>query len=347
MRLAVSGYYGFGNTGDEAILAGLLRSLRDIEPELKVTVLSGDPARTERVHGVDAIPRMAPAAIVRSLRNADGLLSGGGGLLQDRTSARPVAYYAGLMLTARLMGRPYVVHAQGLGPIRRAVNRRIAATALRGAAEVSLRDDASIALARAIGVRRPIELVPDPALALEPRVEPGPDAPVLVAVRSWPASLPYLEPLRDALGLLRDVGPIVALPMQGAADLEASRAVVGGVPGARVLDPDLALDDVVDAIGSARLVIAMRLHALILAAAAGIPAVGISYDPKVDAFAERAGQPVVARIDEPVDAASLADAARRALDAGTSATVARVAAMRGELRRAAERSLSALHEGRR
>jgi polysaccharide pyruvyl transferase CsaB len=346
MRLVVSGYYGYGNAGDEAVLAGMLRSFREIEASLQVTVVSGDPDRTQRTHGVDAIPRLRPS-LVGAVRAADGLISGGGSLLQDRTSVRPVAYYGGVMLLARLLGRPYVVHAQGLGPITRAVNRTVAASALRGAAAVSLRDPESVALARAIGVRRPIDLVPDPALALEPRSRPASDAPLLVAVRDWPTAEPYLDRIRDGLAAASDLGPIVALPMQPSADVAPSEAVIRDIPGARLLGAELELDEVLDAIGSARLVIGMRLHALILAAAAGTPAVGISYDPKVDAFANRAGQPVIARVDEPIDPAAFATAARAALTAGPDVTAGRVSAMRAELRSAAERSLAAIREARR
>ena len=199
MRLVVSGYYGYGNAGDEAVLAGLLAALREIEPAASVTVLSGDPAETRRTHGVDAIPRARPGTLIGALRASDGLLSGGGSLLQDRTSARPVAYYTGVMGVARLARRPYVMHAQGLGPITRAGNRWLAALALRGAAHVSLRDDASVDLARRLGVRRPIEVVPDPALGLRPARGNTTDGPIVVAVRDWGTSAAHVAGLREAL----------------------------------------------------------------------------------------------------------------------------------------------------
>lgn len=349
MRVVVSGYYGYGNAGDEAVLAGLLRTLRDIDPGLEAVVVSGDPAATRRDHAVEAVPRMGLPAIVRALRGADGLVSGGGSLLQDRTSARPVAYYAGLMLLARTLGRRYVVHAQGLGPIDRGLNRRLAATALRGAALVSFRDEASIALARELGVRRPIDLVPDPALALTPPTPSASDrGPIVVAVRDLPGGAPMLDMIRAGLERLAGTAPIIALPMQRGVDVEPSRRVVAGVAGAEVLEGDPSLDDVLATIAGARLVIGMRLHALILAAASGVPAVAISYDPKVDAFAAQAGQPVIARIGtpQPMDPDAFATAARSAADAGSAVTAERVAAMRQELRRAAERSLGALRGGR-
>lgn len=69
----VLGGYGIRNTGDEAILAGLLTRLgRD-----RVTVISRDPAETSRMHGVRAIPM---SRALPELRRHDALLIGGGGL---------------------------------------------------------------------------------------------------------------------------------------------------------------------------------------------------------------------------------------------------------------------------
>ena len=54
VKLLVSGYYGFGNLGDEALLAGMLGGL----PGAQVTVLSGQPEATQTLHNVGAVHRL-------------------------------------------------------------------------------------------------------------------------------------------------------------------------------------------------------------------------------------------------------------------------------------------------
>ena len=345
MRVVVSGYVGYGNTGDEAVLAGMLASLRGEAKQLDVTVLSGNPVDTEGTHRVRAIRRGNLLAVARALRGADGLISGGGSLLQDRTSPRPVAYYSGLMQLARVMGIPYVIYAQGLGPLTYAPNRVLAAMALRGAAYVSLRDDASIALARRLGVRRPIDLVADPALALNP-VSTGTRDYVAIAVRPWGTRPAYLTELRDALTELSLDHRILAVPMQDAVDRETSLAVVRGIPGAEVLPATAGLDERLAAIGSARLVIGMRLHALIVAAAAGVPAMGFSYDPTVEACAARVGQPIVGTVDQPLDPRQVVTVGRRLLGADRHTYLERVRALRATLPAATRATLAVFSKAR-
>lgn len=341
MRVVLSGYYGFDNTGDEAVLAGMLRTMRESDPELEVTVLSGNPPETERVHAVRAIGRTSVRSIARQLRASDGLVSGGGSLLQDTTSARPVAYYAGLMGLARLARRPYIVHAQGIGPISRTPNRMLAGMALRHAAYVSLRDPESIALARELGVRRPIDLVPDAALAL--RVPRGPaHGPLVVCVRPWGRTMRHVRELRQALVALAAEHEIVALSMQDRVDHAASEAVVSGIPGAAVAPAGMTLHERLRLIGSASAVIGMRLHALVLAAAAGVPAVAIAYDPKVTAFARLVGQELAGDVTGALDPAAVAGAVRRALGADLDRYRSGVDELRAGLLPAATTALAAL-----
>ncbi len=44
-RVVMSGYYGFSNAGDDAILEAIHQSILEASGEVGVTVLSNDPAR--------------------------------------------------------------------------------------------------------------------------------------------------------------------------------------------------------------------------------------------------------------------------------------------------------------
>jgi len=57
LKVAAAGYFGYGNLGDEAILAGLSGELARAGSEL--TVLSGDPQGTRTLHGVPAVHRLS------------------------------------------------------------------------------------------------------------------------------------------------------------------------------------------------------------------------------------------------------------------------------------------------
>ena len=90
-HLVISGYYGFANTGDEAVLAALISGLRQRNPDIRITVLSADPEATSRQYDVNAVLRTDTHAIGLLFRNSDLLISGGGSLIQDATSFRSLA----------------------------------------------------------------------------------------------------------------------------------------------------------------------------------------------------------------------------------------------------------------
>src|SRR2546423_1910393 len=82
-RVLIAGYYGFGNTGDEAILAAMLDELRALDPELVLLVISGNPLGTAAAHGVESIDWTDLASIIRAAEEADLILLGGGGVFHD------------------------------------------------------------------------------------------------------------------------------------------------------------------------------------------------------------------------------------------------------------------------
>ena len=335
-RVAISGYYGFRNSGDEAVLRSIVTALAEEGREAGVTVepvvLSGDPAWTSSAHGVEAAHRMRPAEVLRTLRGCDALISGGGSLLQDATSAKTIPYYTGIVGLARLLGKPVFVYAQGIGPVRRAWLRPLVRAAMNASRVVTVRDEESAALLARFGVARGrIDVVPDPVMGLASpsdaaeraaELPGGPgdaDVPVVgVSVRRWRPDGADLARVAEALAALvrRRAVRLRFLPLHTPDDAEASRAVIGrlaalGADGAAELaepgdDPQRMLLEV----GRCSLVFGMRLHALIYAANRGVPMLGLSYDPKIDHFLARLGLAPIGTTDrlDPEAFAAAADA---------------------------------------
>jgi polysaccharide pyruvyl transferase CsaB len=306
-RLVISGYYGFGNAGDEAMLLSMVRSLRAIEPGIELTVLSADPAKTRANHPVSAIGRFDLPAIALALGRVDALVSGAGSLLQDVTSRRNVYYYLGVMGLALAMGRPLVVYANGIGPVQARIARRLTAGILARARLITVRDEQSLEELQTMGIRGVLSA--DPALALEP---PGPerglailrdlgvgtDGPlVLVAPRHFPGSGRAFAALAGAADYLVRTcrARVLFVPMQFPEDGHAAAAIQE-----RMREPAFELrrtlppGDLLSLTGHARILLGVRLHALIFAAIMGVPALGIAYDPKIPGFMASIGLPSLA-----------------------------------------------------
>lgn len=277
MRVLVSGYYGFGNLGDEALLVGMLTGLRDYS----VTVLSQRPAATRVLHGVGAAHRLRG---LPALLNHDALVSGGGGLLQDKTSARSLRYYLSLITLAKRLGKHTVVYGQSVGPLSPDGERTVAKV-LRGV-PVAVRDGASQDLLARLDI--PATLVADAALLLpKPVAAPTEAAPVLLVPRGgYPEITAAFARLAETLH--REGVPLAALALQPGEDAAAVTALPSAVVRFKAPTPQAALA----LIAGSRHVVSARLHGLILAARAGVPFSGVAYDPKVAAFLTEAGNRV-------------------------------------------------------
>ncbi|REE91482.1 polysaccharide pyruvyl transferase CsaB [Paenibacillus taihuensis] len=310
-RIVISGYYGFRNSGDEAVLKSILFALEEegVKQGLRIVpvVLSGDPASTTAMYGVEAVHRMKLGEIVRALRASDGLISGGGSLLQDATSAKTIPYYTGVMKLAQLLGKPTFAYAQGIGPVNRRWMDRLIRGVMRRSAYVSVRDAESAHLLGRIGVPRDrIDVVPDPVMGLPlpasaaevaAAAAGAPTLPVVgVSLRHWRKDGADLARFADALGALARSRAVRLrfLPFHTPSDAEASLWVMErlGDLGASVAeiaevgdDPQLMLQEV----SRCDALLGMRLHALIYAANQSVPMLGLSYDPKIDQFLNRIG----------------------------------------------------------
>ncbi|MBQ8641317.1 MAG: polysaccharide pyruvyl transferase CsaB [Clostridia bacterium] len=327
----LSGYYGFGNMGDESLLAVISASLAKACPGVRITALTRYPKKDTARTGLRCVNRMDLGAIWREMGRGSLFLSGGGSLLQDATSGKSLQYYASLLTLAKKRGMAAFVYANGIGPIRREKNRALAGKAVSQCDGISVRDPDSLEELVSMGVNRDrIRLSADPAFLLDvPEAAERRRILTRLGLDDLPAggyvilSLRRLGRKREteqdqhlAAEIARLCGCLwekrgltaVLVPMQPRNDCAicAMAAELAASPVRTVLPA--SAEEMLAVAAGAKIAIGMRLHCLIYAAAAGVPVIGLSYDPKIDALMKCLEQPYVYDADT-VAADVLADAA--------------------------------------
>lgn len=322
-RPLLCGYYGEHNLGDDALLQALLDQL---PTGWRPLVTAHDRQQVERSHGVDTVPRRQLKAVLKGLRQCDGLVLGGGSLLQDATSLRSLIYYAALIGAARLQGKPVLLWGQGLGPLRRRISRLIVRAVLPAASAISWRDPESRALGERLGVSAPSGT--DPVWSLPSGRWQGPGGPIVLCWRPTPLLTGQRwRPLLEALATLAEEQnrDVIWVPFHQHQDQGLLAALIQQnlMPPSLVLrsreQPVTSLEAATTLFNQAGLTVAMRLHGLILAALAGSPCAALSYDPKVSAAAAALGSPC-ADLTEGLEAEALLSNWRACMDQPQSET---------------------------
>lgn len=362
MRVLLSGYYGFGNLGDEALLEVIVERMRARFPAAELEVLSATPGVTASRYGVATAPRSEWRTIRSAIRRSDVVLSGGGGLLQNSTSLRSLLYYAAILREARRAGRKTMVFAQSVGPLD-VWGRFVVAQFCKGLDRATVRDERSRRLLQRLVPDTRVERTADPVFLYD---LPG-EAVDLSEEGLGPESGPYAVISVRKIAGARDAAAVVGravdrlaqghgvrtafLPMGGAGDAAVSTDIIRACASSPVLLPECSLAKAAAILRGARAVVGMRLHSLILAARFGVPFLAVAYDPKVAALCEDLHYPLpplwAPGDPRPSDAAI--DAAVDRLIGERGAIAAELMERRDAVRASAERNFDVLgellHEG--
>lgn len=315
-KVIISGYYGFGNIGDEAILTSIVDTIRNSKPNTEFVVLSSNTSYTSDMLNVKAINRLNIPSIIFELLSADLFISGGGGLMQDVTGPASVSYYGGLLKIAQMMNVNTMVYAQGIGPLSKNININITKNIFNKVDAITVRDNTSYNDLIEMGVNKnKIQVTADPALLLDSIsksevenifYESGIDLkmPIIgIAIRPWHSW--YERQLKAFTSIIYQLAKkynmqIVLIPFQLSSDLWMAREAETCFKlrpesdvKITVLERELNPKQMMGVIGKISMIIGMRLHALIMAAAQNVPSVGIAYDPKVKHFSDLAGFPYI------------------------------------------------------
>ncbi|MDD2573512.1 MAG: polysaccharide pyruvyl transferase CsaB [Bacillota bacterium] len=313
-KILVSGYYGFGNIGDESILSALVENLRHAGSDIEITVLSANPSFTESRHEVGAVDRKNFFEIYMAIKNCDLFISGGGGLLQDVTSEKSIRYYLGLIYIATRLNKKVMMYGQGIGPITKRANRALTKSILNRVNAITVRDEQSVEDLKSMGVSRPpIYMTSDPVVTLKPPGTSGgmgiidslgiqKDCPVVgFSVRDWKDAEGFYEIMaRTADNLIEELGfQVVFVPFHYGEDNKCIMKIKSIMKNdVYSVDGRHSPGEVLDLIGRMDLTVGVRLHSLIFSAIQGVPLVGISYDPKIDGFLSRLGMRAVGSVSD-------------------------------------------------
>ncbi len=276
-------------------MLGFVQGLGNTDYE--ITVLSGNPEETYKQYGLPSVNRRDFKQIDAAIAACDALVFPGGSIFQDVTSVKSVAYYQKLVKMAKSANKKVVLIGQGVGPLTSFIGKRLASSAFGMADAIAVRDPGSLETLKSIGITKNVRVTADLAFLLPPPVE-NPDhtefgvggmksvgiAPRAVANKKIDVAALFGEFCR----LLYKSGSMpVLIEMDknedGALILEISKRQGGKIPDLKRIQTPMQLQQRLNRMDA---IVAMRLHAGILAATVGIPPIMVSYDPKVAAFSK-------------------------------------------------------------
>lgn len=305
-KILLSGYFGFDNVGDEAILHAMVKGIKNEIPEAELVALSANPEFTARKNGIRAIDRMSIFSLFKELKDADLFISGGGSLFQDVTSKRSMLYYLAVVYIAKkLFKKKVMIYSQGIGPVIHEDNRKKLAKLFNQLDIINVRDENSKNELISMGVTKNIEVTTDTVFSLnKPDFQVGKDIleqnnvdtkklTLGISMRSWKdCTENIIDEIAKMAELFKDKDMnIVLLPFHFPHDLEISERILAKTSlteqdscKLHVLKNLMTEEAFLSVMVNMDIVLSMRLHGLIFATVCNAYPIAVSYDPKVDSL---------------------------------------------------------------
>lgn len=297
MKILISGYYGFENIGDDAVLECIIAGLREKGID-DITVLSNTPTNTSFRYNVKSVYRNSFKEVFNAIKNTDILLSGGGSLIQDITSSKSLWYYLLIIFFGILLGKKVYIIGQGIGPLEHKYNRLLSRFILRRVDLITVRDEDSMIFLKGLNIEKNVILAADPVVNLAPcseeRLEEilrneGIDKGkyIVVCTREWGNNeLSRVELAKAVDDISKKYNlEVVFLPFYYNKDDAESEKVANYLKSPyKIIKNKYEPREILGIVKNCQLLIGVRLHSLVFALVSLVPFIGISYDPKIDGF---------------------------------------------------------------
>ncbi len=280
--VAICGYYGYGNIGDDIILKSACKMLKeDICPE--IYVIGADLSGSKQKGDVSYICRRDLFKVLLCLKKCGIFMLGGGNLLQNQTSNRSLIYYGSMARIARFLGARCVLFSSGIGELYGEWARRFAEKTLSLCELVVFRTDKDLhklpSKASESVVASDLGFLYSPNVATS---QPTQEKYFVVAIR---------EPKSDRASFIKsfvysinkissDTGFVpYFVAMHPKKDEKISKEAAHQCNGATLYSKIEALE-FLEILQGAQFSIGMRLHSTIMSVKNCIPHVCIPYDAK-------------------------------------------------------------------
>ncbi len=303
------GYFGGWNSGDEAILDSVEKLLGWGDPapsnpaeHVAVICLSTRDKVDELYHqrGRFIVPAKDLIGIFRLLRTRQLVIGGGQIITGDRT-VKGLLYLLVLTAIARLTGRPAVMVGIGVEGVHRMFAKLICRAIAANVARIHCRDEYSLQMLRFAGCREEklrlaADVVLSGAIARDPNHAPPPDLPVIAIglhhAKNW-RNYTSSDEIKSLAMTLADSFPmhrvlLVSNDCRKRFDEGLLDSLKSSLHHERIGFQSFDdVEQIMKSYATAKLVISVRMHPLILALIHGVPVVGVARSNKVKQLAQR------------------------------------------------------------
>ncbi|HBG45908.1 MAG TPA: hypothetical protein DDW94_02860 [Deltaproteobacteria bacterium] len=301
-RILLCGYYGRGNSGDDALASVCIERLWSAFKPESISVLSGTPVWCNRNPGVFYPDLTVRFARTRAMLSSNIIVYGGGGVLQDHRGLADLKEKHRNIAAAKALGKKVLFLGISVGPLSSPQGQRLAARVLNMADYISVRDDDSFRLVtERLRVTAPVDGHFDLAVLMDRSVAGKEEKGNVLGVSLVPAKdafglsgeISYLENLAGVLRRVIDeygfeIRFFVFNKMAGDEELAKRMcALIGDQSRLRIIDYDMNPVRVFEQVKACSHFMGMRLHSGIFAFMASIPFIMVNYHPKCEGFAEK------------------------------------------------------------
>lgn len=311
-KVVISGYYGFDNIGDDAMIETFASILK--EKKVDITVLSKNSEKTKKQFNINSVDRSNPFKIISEIKKSDILISGGGTLLQDITTVASIWYYLFILILGIIFKKEIYILFQGMGPINNKFNIWITRKILSKVNYIVLRDNKSLEAMKKLkfdisktivatdlifGLKVPTEKENVKLLKKFIKDYSSEKRYIGVSLRPWKSIKNEVNFARILDNIAEKYNAeIVFIPFHRLQDYDFTVRVIQNMKKKNhLIYGDFLPSEVAGLMSLMNINIGVRLHSLVFSTIVKVPSIGISYDPKIDGFLQDIGMKAVSQYE--------------------------------------------------